>query len=246
MRPRLFTLTLLCVVSCSACKPPEPPVPTSTTRVLASDDRGMWVARASKKQPGTEDVLYCVKPAKLGESPRCWPAKIEKGKLPAFGAALTKGVACTAVPCTAVPCTAVPCTSGIAPAGSGAPTSTAEADPRRSAPAALVKAIKQLGPTKWSVERAAIRQSMFMRGARIVPSIRNGKPNGFKLFAIRPGTICRLLGLQNGDTVHAINGLALASPSAALDAVKKVGKARKLTVELTRRGQPLTHHYILR
>src|SRR5262249_26192539 len=41
-------------------------------------------------------------------------------------------------------------------------------------------------------------------GARVVPSMKNGTPWGFKLYAIRPGSVYAALGLQNGDTIHAI------------------------------------------
>src|SRR4051812_30089099 len=42
--------------------------------------------------------------------------------------------------------------------------------------------------------------------ARIIPSMVDGHPHGFRLAAIRPNTIVQQLGLQNGDTVIGING----------------------------------------
>lgn len=257
MRSRLVAPLLLLAGLCNACKPADPPVPTSTTRVLASDERGMWVARAGK-QPGAEDVLYCVKPAKPGERPRCWPAKIEKGQKPSVpAAASTPSVACTAVPCTAVPCTAVPCTtSSVGAVGGGGafglPASRLIGGGHdRTLPPELAKTFKQTGPSSWTLQRKALEvvfanTSLIGRSARIVPSIRDGRPHGFKLYAIRPGSFYWLLGLKNGDTVHAINGFALSSPSAALTAYAKVRKARKVTLTLTRRGQPLTFRYTVR
>jgi general secretion pathway protein C len=76
--------------------------------------------------------------------------------------------------------------------------------------------------------------------ARFVPSIRDGRPNGFKLYAIRPGSIFGRLGFQNGDTVKTVNGLDMSTPEAVLGAYTKVRNASHLTIALERRGEPLT------
>jgi general secretion pathway protein C len=46
------------------------------------------------------------------------------------------------------------------------------------------------------------------KGARVVPAVKNGKPDGFKLYAIRPSSVYSKLGLTNGDTIQSINGFA--------------------------------------
>ena len=74
-------------------------------------------------------------------------------------------------------------------------------------------------------------------GARVVPSIKNGHPNGFKLYAIRPASIYAKIGFMNGDTVHSVNGLPLTTPEATMEAYTKLKGASKMTVALTRRGQ---------
>ena len=77
------------------------------------------------------------------------------------------------------------------------------------------------------------------RGARVVPAVKNGKPDGFKLYAIRPSSPYAALGLQNGDTVHAINNFVLDSMEDALDAYQGLRAATSLTIDLTRRGRPV-------
>jgi hypothetical protein len=76
--------------------------------------------------------------------------------------------------------------------------------------------------------------------ARFVPSIKEGRPNGFKLYAIRPLSVFGRLGMQNGDTVQSINGYDMTSPDAALEAYTKLRKADHLTVGVERRGQKMT------
>jgi type II secretory pathway component PulC len=80
------------------------------------------------------------------------------------------------------------------------------------------------------------------RGVRIVPAIKNGQPDGFKVYAIRPTSLFARLGLMNGDTVRAISGFELMSPDKALDAYAKLRDATSVELELVRRGQPVTLH----
>ncbi len=84
------------------------------------------------------------------------------------------------------------------------------------------------------------------RAARIVPSSKNGFPNGLKLYAIRPGSVYAAAGLQNGDTVHTINGEDMSSPDTALAAWAKLKTASKLRVEITRRGAAVTLIYTIK
>ncbi len=84
------------------------------------------------------------------------------------------------------------------------------------------------------------------RGARIVPAIKNGQPAGFKLYAIRPSSFYAAIGLRNGDTMTAINGIDLSSPDKALEVYQKVKTADSIVVSITRRGVPITITYTIR
>ena len=75
---------------------------------------------------------------------------------------------------------------------------------------------------------------------RVVPSIQDGEPDGFKLYAMRRSSPFAALGFANGDTVHRINGEALTSMDRALEIYAKLRDATRLEVELTRRGRPTT------
>jgi S1-C subfamily serine protease len=77
------------------------------------------------------------------------------------------------------------------------------------------------------------------RGARVVPAMRNGQPDGFKLYAIRPSSTYAKLGFNNGDTIHSINGFELTSADKALEVYTQLRDAKSLTFELTRRGKPV-------
>jgi len=84
------------------------------------------------------------------------------------------------------------------------------------------------------------------RGARIVPSIKDGQPNGMKLYAIRPKSYIGRLGLTNGDTLTAVNGMDISSPDKALEVYVKIRTANKLTLSLIRRGLPVTQEIVIK
>lgn len=82
--------------------------------------------------------------------------------------------------------------------------------------------------------------SRLTRGARVLPSYKNGVADGFKLYAIRPTSIVGALGLKNGDTVRAINGAPLTNLDDALALYQSLGDATRFELDLTRRGRPVT------
>lgn len=105
----------------------------------------------------------------------------------------------------------------------------------------IAESIRRIGESEFEIDRDFLdyvlqNPARRGRGARIVPSIKDGAANGFKLYAIRPGSIYAALGLKNGDTVHAVNGHSLASPDKALEVYIAVREADEVRIELTRRG----------
>ncbi len=115
---------------------------------------------------------------------------------------------------------------------------------------ALARGARQVDDTHWVVERALIDRLLadpmaMARGARIVPSMKNGQPDGLKLYAIRRTSFWAHVGLQNGDTLHAVNGYDLSSPDKALEAYARLRNASALEVELTRRGRDLVLNYAI-
>jgi type II secretory pathway component PulC len=107
------------------------------------------------------------------------------------------------------------------------------------------RGVKVIDPTHYELMRALVDAVLSdpmtaAKGARIVPAMANGKPSGFKLYAIRPTSLFAKLGFTNGDTLEKINGNALDSADKALEVYSKVHDATKLDVEIIRRGKPLT------
>jgi len=105
--------------------------------------------------------------------------------------------------------------------------------------------------TNCTVERALVEKmlsntAMLATSARFVPSMKDGKPNGFKLYAIRPNSIFGKIGLQNGDTIKAINGNEMTTPDKALEVYTKLRNASHLGVQVERRGETISLDYTIR
>ncbi|MCZ7679350.1 MAG: hypothetical protein M5U28_11550 [Sandaracinaceae bacterium] len=105
--------------------------------------------------------------------------------------------------------------------------------------------VRRVSDTEVVVTRAALealfenQAGLLMRTARIIPREENGVAS-LGVYAIRRLSPLGVLGLQNGDRIRSINGYAMSSPDAALEAYARLRSADELAVELTRRGAPVT------
>ncbi|MFI5288965.1 MAG: type II secretion system protein GspC, partial [Polyangia bacterium] len=115
----------------------------------------------------------------------------------------------------------------------------------------IATGIQKIDDTHYTIEKTAVDALLVSpitvaHGARFVPSMKDGKIDGLRLYAIRPQSVFASLGLMNGDTLNAINGLDLTSPDKALEAYSKIGSAKQLVIAITRRGKPLTLLYTIK
>jgi general secretion pathway protein C len=139
------------------------------------------------------------------------------------------------------------------PAASTAPAVTAAvptAEPKKGGapgvPKEISDKIEKVSANEMNVDRSVVdyvleNQSELLKSARLVPEKgADGKAVGIRLFGIRPDTLLGTLGLQNGDRIETINGFNLSNPEEALNAYARLRTANKLSVKVTRRGQPTT------
>jgi type II secretory pathway component PulC len=95
-------------------------------------------------------------------------------------------------------------------------------------------------------DRILANTNLLATSARIVPTVEGGTVIGFKLFAIRAGSVLALLGLKNGDVVRTINDYELSAPDKALEAYTKLRQASELRVRVDRNGAPLVLVYVVK
>ncbi len=129
-----------------------------------------------------------------------------------------------------------------------APLATAHADGAR-APAATT-AIVQRGPHEYEVTRADVAALVDRRAraarARVVPELKDGKPTGFRLYAVQADGPFAKLGLRNGDVVRSLNGLPVTTPEQALVAYDQAKQAARVVLGISREGAPLELVYVLK
>lgn len=145
---------------------------------------------------------------------------------------------------------------GEAPAPPPTTVAAAEPPPDDGKPkddllAAVDAGVKKVDDTTFEIDRSLVDKVLanptaVARGARVVPSVKNGQPNGFKLYAIRPSSVYAKIGLMNGDTIHAVNGFELTSLDKGLEVYTKVKESTSLSVSITRRGKPLNLSYSIK
>jgi len=103
----------------------------------------------------------------------------------------------------------------------------------------------QFGVPRSTVDNALNNISKLATDARVVPAFEGGKPVGFKLFSIKPGSLYSKIGLQNGDVISKINGYEMSSPEKGLEVYQKLKDSSNVTVDVKRRGKSMTLDYTI-
>jgi hypothetical protein len=106
-----------------------------------------------------------------------------------------------------------------------------------------LKSLKTVGEEAYEVERADLDQLLsgsnyleVLKSARLVPNTKDGQPQGFKIFGVRPVSVFGQLGFKNGDVVEQINGHPIASADDAKSAVEGLKGAPQVEVIIDRSG----------
>ena len=108
--------------------------------------------------------------------------------------------------------------------------------------------VRQLDERTWEVSRARLEVILadpgtLTRQARVVPSIKDGVPNGIKVYALRPGSLYQALGIENGDTLHQVNDHAIGASDKHFLVFNELRERDTWTLVLSRRGQERVHTY---
>lgn len=117
-------------------------------------------------------------------------------------------------------------------------------------PATTTPAIRGSSDNRFAISRAEVEKARsnlgeLMKQARMEPHVVNGKTDGFEVKMIKPNTIFTALGLQKGDIVKEVNGLALDSPEKALQIFQQLREAQHIVVAVVRNNAPLSLEYNL-
>lgn len=112
--------------------------------------------------------------------------------------------------------------------------------------------VEQLAEGKYRVDPSFMEEQMksvesLATQVRVVPHKgEDGSIDGYRLSAIRHGSLFDKLGIKNGDIVHSVNGQALTSAEGALTTYQTLQSERAFNFEITRRNQKQTLEYEVR
>ncbi len=93
---------------------------------------------------------------------------------------------------------------------------------------------------KEEVKAALSNMATFLRQVRIVPYLEDGKPRGFQLFDIVPGSIVSRVGLRNGDVVERVNGREIHTPRDAMQFFSMLQSGKGVTLKVKRKNRYAT------
>jgi general secretion pathway protein C len=108
--------------------------------------------------------------------------------------------------------------------------------------------IQATGENEFTVARSEVdsaleNMSQLFTQIRAVPHFEGGQSIGFRLFAIRRGSLFDRIGLKNGDIITSINGTEMNDPARAVGLIQELRDASNLRVGAIRNQQPLDLTY---
>lgn len=110
--------------------------------------------------------------------------------------------------------------------------------------------VVQVSETKFLVKDEELTKQLenmplLLTQARAVPYFQDGKAIGFRLFAIKSGSLYERIGLRNGDVIKSVDGVSMADPSQVLKLFEALKEARSIEVLLERQKEDLRFRYQL-
>lgn len=85
-----------------------------------------------------------------------------------------------------------------------------------------------------------------MTDARLLPSMKDGKVEGFRVSEVKPQGVFGTIGIKNGDVLLRMNDFPIDSPEKAIQSFASLKGQSRIRLDLIRDGQPTTFTYDIR
>lgn len=120
--------------------------------------------------------------------------------------------------------------------------------PARETPELVVA---ETGANTWEIDKQSFDNVLqdlgpLLTQARVVPNFKGGKIDGYKVFAIKEGSLFEKIGLSNGDVIRNVNGVGINTPERALQLFQQLRAESDFKIDIERDGTPQTFSYSLR
>ena len=111
--------------------------------------------------------------------------------------------------------------------------------------------ITQKGGNSFEIDKRVVDNALgdlssLISQARIVPHMKDGEIDGFKVYNIKAGSLFKQLGLRNGDVLHNVNGMDISGPEQGLQAFQALRNESNIQIDISRRGSRKTLNYSIR
>jgi general secretion pathway protein C len=127
----------------------------------------------------------------------------------------------------------------------------AEAAAGAAAPAAQPGLAASAGSGNYVVDQRALNAALdnigqAMTDARLLPSMKDGKVEGFRATEVKPQGIFGTIGIKNGDVLLRMNDFPIDSPEKAIQSFASLKGQSRIKLDLIRDGKPTTFNYDIR
>lgn len=114
-----------------------------------------------------------------------------------------------------------------------------------------VAAVSNAGGGSFVIDQRALTAALdnpaqAMSDARLLPSQKDGKVEGFRASEVKPNGVFTMIGIKNGDVLLRLNDFPMDSPDKALQSFIALKGQSRLKLDIIRDGQPQTFNYDIR
>jgi type II secretory pathway component PulC len=122
----------------------------------------------------------------------------------------------------------------------------AEADPAHGADP-LIATIRRIDSTTYELPHATI-EAWTADPAKLTTGISSARhlsnPDGFEIETVQAGSVVAALGIQDGDVLRGLNGVALASLDLVLPLIAR--STARISIDLQRHGRTIILNYLIK
>jgi type II secretion system protein C len=111
--------------------------------------------------------------------------------------------------------------------------------------------VQKLSANRYLVNREDVTAAVgdinrFMTQARLKPHFEMGRPVGYSVSEIVPGSLMEKLGLRNNDVIKKVNGMSVSQPEQVMQAYAQLQRDSNIEVEIERGGRSEVFRYEIR
>ena len=112
-------------------------------------------------------------------------------------------------------------------------------------------AVVSTGAGSYVIDQRALNAALdnigqAMTDARLLPSQKDGKVEGFRASEVKPTGVFAMIGIKNGDVLLRLNDFPIDSPDKALQSFIGLKGQNRLKLDMIRDGRPVTFNYDIR